>query len=81
MQIRSARHFDCAIFSVTSRVDLYRPEMSVLPSRRFENSGKYIHLSSYSNVGKRCVVQFCGNSNKTVHAYVTKKLKFEAAVD
>ena len=46
MQIRSASHFDFAIFSVTSRVDLYRPEMSVLPSRPFENSGKYIHLSS-----------------------------------
>ena len=26
------------------------------------------HLFSYSNMGKRCVVKFCGNSNKTGHS-------------
>ena len=26
-------------------------------------------------MGKRCVVQFCGNSNKIGHAYVSKNLR------
>ena len=35
LQIRSARHFDYAIFSVMSRVDLCRQEVNILPSRPF----------------------------------------------
>ena len=74
MQVRSARLFDCAIFSVTSRVDICPPEVNILPSRPFvirtclHKSGEYINLFSYSKMGKRCIVQFCGNSNKTGHS-------------
>ena len=72
LEVWSARHFDCVIFTVTSPVESLPTGSQNSFSTTFQNKHMFALIQAnifiYSNMVKRCVVQFCGNSNKTGHS-------------